>query len=206
MNYYNRPDFQNDINLDNSKPKKIDKKKSLIKWVAVGLGAMIGISYIGILGALINRKTMPTLNLPVGEYTSYSVRADKDGYEINYRANDPLVMEVTKDSNRPAGFLGFGKATLTTKEHYTMDGSRHLQGKTEGEISAAQIKCIEAAGGGKQTGRMVGGSVGAAVANTGLSSIPFVGWVLAGAATMLGMEQGAEIGGQMAMDFAECND
>jgi len=31
-----------------------------------------------------------------------------------------------------------------------------------------------------------------------------VGWVLAGAATMLGMEQGAEIGGQMAMDFADC--
>ncbi len=33
-----------------------------------------------------------------------------------------------------------------------------------------------------------------------------VGWVLAGAATVMGMEQGAEIGGQMAMDFAECED
>ena len=75
MNYY----FQIDINLDNSKPKKIEKKKNLIKWVAVGLGAMIGISYIGILGSLINRKTMPTLNLPVGEYTSYCVRANKEG-------------------------------------------------------------------------------------------------------------------------------
>ena len=202
MNYH----FQKDVNLDNSKPKKIEKKKNLIKWVAVGVGAMIGISYIGILGALINRKTMPTLNLPVGEYTSYSVRANKDGYEINYRANDPLVMEVTKDSNRPAGFLGFGKATVKTKEHYTMDGSRHLLDRSEGKISEAQIKCIEAAGGGKQTGRMVGGSVGASVASSGLASIPYVGWVLAGAATMLGMEQGAEIGGQMAMDFAECND
>ena len=201
MNYH----FQKDVNLDNSKPKKIDKKKSLIKWVALGLGAMIGVSYIGILGALINRKTMPTLNLPVGEYTSYSVRANKEGYEINYRANDPLVMEVTKDSNRPAGFLGFGKATVKTKEHYTMDGSRHLLDRSEGKISEAQIKCIEAAGGGKQTGRMVGGSVGASVAASGLASIPYVGWVLAGAATMLGMEQGAEIGGQMAMDFAECD-
>ena len=201
MNYH----FQKDVNLDNSKPKKIDKKKSLIKWVALGLGAMIGVSYIGILGALINRKTMPTLNLPVGEYTSYSVRANKEGYEINYRANDPLVMEVTKDSNRPAGFLGFGKATVKTKEHYTMDGSRHLLDRSKGKISEAQIKCIEAAGGGKQTGRMVGGSVGASVASSGLASIPYVGWVLAGAATMLGMEQGAEIGGQMAMDFAECD-
>ena len=52
---------------------------------------------------------------------------------------------------------------------------------------------------------MVGGSVGASVASSGLASIPYVGWVLAGAATMLGMEQGAEIGGQMAMDFAECD-
>ena len=44
------------------------------------------------------------------------------------------------------------------------------------------------------------------VASTGIASIPYVGWVLAGAATMLGMEQGAEIGGQMAMDFAGCED
>ena len=205
MNYH----FQKDVNLDNSKPKKIDKKKNKdisIKWIAIGLGAMIGVSYIGILGSLINRKTMPTLNLPVGEYTSYSVRANKDGYEINYRANDPLVMEVTKDSNRPAGFLGFGKATVKTKEHYTMDGSRHLLDRSKGKISEAQIKCIEAAGGGKQTGRMVGGSVGASVASSGLASIPYVGWVLAGAATMLGMEQGAEIGGQMAMDLAGCEE
>jgi len=61
--------------------------------------------------------------------------------------------------------------------------------------------CIEAVGGGKQTGRIVGGSVGAAVATTGLASIPFVGWVLAGAATMIGMDQGAEIGGNMAEDL-----
>ena len=176
------------------------------KWIGLSLGGILGLSHIGLIGLVANRNQFPQLNLPISDYTSYTVEAGKDGYRINYRANDPKVMEVTKDSNRPAGFLGFGKATVKTKEHYTMDGSRHLQGKTEGEISAAQIKCIEAAGGGKQTGRMVGGSVGAAVANTGLSSIPFVGWVLAGAATMLGMEQGAEIGGQMAMDFAECND
>ena len=55
---------------------------------------------------------------------------------------------------------------------------------------------------------MVGGAAGAAVVtNTGLSSIPIVGWVLAGAATMIGMEQGAEIGGTMAEDLAkECED
>jgi len=52
---------------------------------------------------------------------------------------------------------------------------------------------------------VVGGSVGAAVATTGIASIPFVGWVLAGAATMIGMDQGAEIGGNMAEDLnKEC--
>ena len=50
---------------------------------------------------------------------------------------------------------------------------------------------------------MVGGSIGGAVATTGLASIPFVGWVLAGAATMMGMEQGAEIGGNMAKDISK---
>ncbi len=39
------------------------------------------------------------------------------------------------------------------------------------------------------------------VANTGIASIPFVGWVLAGAATMIGMDQGAEIGGNMVEDL-----
>ena len=34
-----------------------------------------------------------------------------------------------------------------------------------------------------------------------------VGWLLAGATTMMGMEQGAEIGGTMAADLAkECED
>ena len=48
---------------------------------------------------------------------------------------------------------------------------------------------------------MVGASIGGAVATTGIASIPFVGWVLAGAATMIGMDAGSDIGGQMAEDL-----
>ena len=70
-------------------------------------------------------------------------------------------------------------------------------------MSATQVECIKAAGGGEQTGKIVGGSVGAAVGTTGIASIPYVGWVLAGAATVLGMEQGAELGGEMATDFSK---
>ena len=57
---------------------------------------------------------------------------------------------------------------------------------------------------GKQTGRIGGGGIGASVGSN-LASVPYVGWVLAGAATMIGMNQGAEIGGQMATDFADCD-
>ena len=176
------------------------------KWLAISLGTAVGLGHIGMIGLLANRNQFPQLNLPIGEYTSYSVRAGKDGYAINYRANDPLIMGVRKTVERPAGFLGFGKAKTSFEEQYTMDGAKHLQDRPTGKISAAKAKCIKAAGGGEQTGRIVGGSVGAAVGTSGLASIPYVGWVLSGAATILGMEQGAEIGGQMAMDFAGCED
>ena len=176
------------------------------KWIGISLGTVVGISHIGMIGMLANRTSFPRLDLPIGEYTSYSVEAGKEGYRINYRANDPLRLGVRKNVERPAGFLGFGKAKTSFEEQYTMDGARHLQDRTEGKLSAAQIECIKAAGGGESTGKIVGGSIGAAGGTSGLASIPYVGWVLAGAATMLGMEQGAEIGGQMAMDFAGCED
>ena len=176
------------------------------KWIGISLGTLVGISHIGMIGMLANRTSFPKLDLPITEYTSYSVEANKDGYAINYRANDPLRLGVRKNVERPAGFLGFGKSKTSYEEQYTMDGARHLSDPEGGspKINAARIECIKAAGGGESTGKIVGGSIGAAVGTSGLASIPYVGWVLAGAATMLGMEQGGEIGGQMAMDFAGC--
>ena len=51
---------------------------------------------------------------------------------------------------------------------------------------------------------MVGASVGAAVAPS-VASIPFVGWVLAGAATMIGMDAGSDVGGTMVESMSkEC--
>ena len=173
------------------------------KWIGLSLGGILGLSHIGLIGLVANRNQFPQLNLPIGDYTSYQVEARKDGYRIQYRANDPKVMEVTKDVQRPAGFLGLGKAEVYSKQEYTREGSIHLSDRSGSKMSAAQRECIEAAGGGKQTGRIVGGSVGAAVGTSGLASIPYVGWVLAGAATVLGMEQGAEIGGNMATDFSK---
>ena len=172
------------------------------KWFAITLGGILGIGHIGMIGLLANRNQFPQLNLPIGDYTSYSVEAGKEGYRINYRANDPLVMGVRKNIEKPAGFLGFGKATINSEEQYTMDGTRHLGGTEAGKLSAAQERCIKAAGGGESTGKIVGGSMGATIATT-LTSVPYVGWVLAGAATVFGMEQGAEIGDNMSQDFSK---
>tara|TARA_B100000965_G_scaffold345355_1_gene316083 strand:+ start:497 stop:1087 length:591 start_codon:yes stop_codon:yes gene_type:complete len=194
-------------------------KTNLTKWFALGLGGIIGVSHIGMIGMLANRSSkLPALNMPVGPYTSYVAEADENGYKVSYTANDPKTMLISKDIVKPSGFLGFGKSTTQITEEYVMDGATNQGGpvsntrswqdgsaQTPGEgLSKKTVECIEAVGGGKQTGKIVGGSIGSAVANTGLASVPFVGWVLAGAATMIGMDQGAEIGGNMAADLKGC--
>ena len=192
------------------------------KWIGIGLGTLLGVSHLGMIGLLATRQQSkyPQIAIPpVNEYSSYRVEAGEEGYRIEYRGNDPKSMFTTKTVNR-GGFLKKGDTTTITKE-YTMDGAVHHGGPVsnsrtwidpvsvgsfpEKKSSAKTEACIEARGGGKQTGRLVGGSVGAA-AGSGLSSIPFVGWVLAGAATMIGMDTGAEIGGSMAESYAGCVD
>ena len=97
-----------------------------------------------------------------------------------------------------------GKTKISKHEQYYVSPSQ----SDGGGMSPEMIACIKKKGGGEQTGRLVGGGLGtAAVTSTGIGSIPIVGWVLAGAATMVGMNQGAEIGGQMAADLAkECQE
>ena len=180
------------------------------KWIGISLGTIVGISHIGMIGLLTTRgnsSKLPSLNIPVGPYSSYVASVNEDGYKISYVGNDPKTMFKTTTIKEKGGFLGLSNEIKEITEEYTMDGDVHIQKEWQvkgGGDSIASNKseaCIEAIGGGKQTGKVVGASVGAAVANTGISSIPFVGWVLAGAATMIGMDQGAEIGGNMAEDL-----
>ena len=190
------------------------------KWIALGVGGLLGLSHLGMIGIIANRKPeskFPQLNIPVSEYTSYSVQANEDGYAINYRANDPLVMQTVKEVEGKGGLFSKSPTTKIVKQ-YTMDGAEHhdgpvstrsawidpsgLTGEGEKKLSAKTIECIKARGSGEGTGRMVGGSVGASV-GSGLSSIPFVGWVLAGAASMIGMNEGADIGGDLAESFSD---
>ena len=174
------------------------------KWIGISLGTLLGISHIGMIGMIARKESFPKLNLPIGEYTSYNVVANKEGYSINYRAHDPRVLVKSEGVDRPGGFLGMGKTKISKHEQYYIAPS---DSKSNG-LNPKTIACIKKKGGGEGTGRMVGGALGtAAVTTTGIASVPIVGWVLAGAATMIGMEQGAEIGGQMAADLAkECKD
>ena len=186
------------------------------KWISIGtVGSLFALSHIGMIGMIARKSSLPQLNMPVGEYTSYEVEASNEGYKIKYRANDPKVMHVERDVKTKGGFLGLGNNTVKVREQYTLGGKTHHGGPVSnpttwidpsakgGELSDKTIACIEARGGGKSTGKIVGGSIGAAAGPT-LSGIPFVGWVLTGAATMIGMDAGSELGGNMAESYAGC--
>ena len=186
------------------------------KWIGISLGTILGVSHIGMIGLIATRNNnkLPTLNIPVTPYSSYVASVSEDGYKISYSANDPKVMMTTEDVVKPSGFLGLSKKTTQIVREYTMDGAEHhggpvssptawidpsAQGTGQGP-SDKTIACIKAIGSAEGTGRLVGTSVGAAAAPT-VSSIPFVGWVVAGWVAMFGGEQGAEIGGNMAQDL-----
>ena len=174
------------------------------KWIGISLGTLLGISHIGMIGMIARKDSFPKLNLPIGEYTSYNVIANKEGYSINYRAHDPRVLVKSEHVDRPAGLLGLGKKKVAIHEQYYLSPSE----SKGGGLDPKTIACIKKKGSGEGTGRLVGGAVGtAAVTQTGIASIRIIGWGLAGATTMMGMDQGAEIGGQMAEDLAkECEE
>ena len=177
--------------------KKRKRPSNTLKQVGIGLGVLLGVSHIGMIGMIANRSSkMPSLNLPVSEYTSYKAKVSMDGYEIEYRANDPKTVQRIREVKKKGGFLGLGDNRESIIEQVPVQPYR--QRDEWDQADARSEECIKAIGSGEGTGRMVGASVGGAVATTGLASIPYVGWVLAGAATMIGMDAGSEIGGSMA--------
>ena len=192
------------------------------KWISVGVvGSLFAVSHIGMIGYIATREKskIPSIDVPVGPYTSYVVSASEEGYRISYSANDPKTAFITEDIKEKGGFLGLANETTKITKEYFMDGSINqggavsntrswLDGKpglTQDQsdaISAARKSeaCVKAIGSAEGTGRLVGTSVGAAAAPT-LSTIPFVGWVAAGWVAMFGGDQGANIGGNMAEDL-----
>ena len=180
-------------------------KRSLFKWFALGVGTLFGAAHFGVIGHLMNKTQVPIINLPVGDYTAYTVDAYEGGYRIQYRSNAPTVMGKDRVLVKKNGFFGIGGDTkIVQKEEYTMDGATHLQGGEVGKLTAQKIECIKAEGGGENAGRLVGTSIGASAAPM-FSGIPYIGWLAAGWVAMFGGNTGAEIGGEVATMMKDCD-
>ena len=194
-------------------PAPQPKKKSPLKIVAVAAGTLFAVSHIGLLGYLLKeepRVQPPMINLPRGPYSSYKIKADKDGYEIEYRANDPKVLESERSLNvdkTRRGWFGGGteKRDEYRRDQYTMEGVRNMGGATgeEGK-SAKDIECIVADAGARSQGAMAGSAISAGVIVPAVINIPYIGWLAAGWATLLGQNVGSELGSEVGSMINDC--
>jgi len=189
------------------------KKKSPMKIALLALGAIVGVSHIGLLGYVVNNERhpqVPVINIPRGDYSSYRIKAGRDGYEIEYKANDPAILRSEKSLQLDKDKRGwFGPTTEKRREYrtdeYTMEGVRNLGGGVDAEgKSARDIECIVADAGARSQGAMAGSAIAAGVAVPALSSIPYVGWLAGGWALLLGQKAGSEIGSEVGKVFNDC--
>ena len=194
-------------------------RKSPVKTIAVTLGGLFALAHIGLLGYVIHRPeepqvpNVPTINIPRGDYSSYTIKAGKDGYEIEYRANDPKVLQSEKSlelQKDQSGFFG-GKKYENRREYrsdqYTMEGTRNMGGGDIGELGktgGVSAECIAADAGARSQGAMAGSAIAAGVAVPAVMGIPYVGWLAGGWALLLGQKAGSSIGSTVGSVFNDC--
>jgi len=191
--------------------------KPYLKWTAISVGSVIAIAHIGVLGHLVRRGPdriqVPTINIPRGTpYSSYKIEAGKDGYTIEYKANDPKVLEsqrsldLTKTQN---GFFG-GKKYEDRNEYrtdqYTMEGVRNMGGDVGelGKTGGASAECIAADAGARSQGAMAGSAIAAGVGVPAVMNIPYIGWLAAGWVSLLGNNIGSSAGSLVNSAISDC--
>jgi len=188
-------------------------KRFSVKNIAVGLGVVFGIAHIGILGHLLNavRPQYPVINFPSGDYSSYKVEATRDGYKIEYKANDPAILNSERQlklDQKKGGLFGGGIESRREYrvDQYTMDGARNIGGAVDGEgkLGAKSEECIRADAGARSQGAMAGTSIAAGALVPAVVNIPYVGWLAAGWVTLLGGRIGSNIGSQVGSVFNDC--
>jgi len=190
------------------------KKKMPTKSIALALGAIVGVAHIGALGHLLNatRPQYPVINFPSGDYSSYKVEATRDGYKIEYKANDPRVLESERSlqlNQKKGGLFGGGgqeRRIEFRRDEYTMDGARNLGGAVDGEGKslAKSEECIRADAGARSQGAMAGTAISAGLIVPAVTSIPYIGWLAGGWALLLGQKAGSEIGSEVGSAFNDC--
>ena len=192
--------------------------KPYLKWTAISVGSIVAIAHIGVLGHLIRRQPdktvqVPTINIPRGTpYSSYKIEAGKDGYTIEYKANDPAILESHRSLNLDRDKKGlFGGGTEQRNEYrhdqYTMEGVRNMggAGTLAGEGKTAKdVECIVADAGARSQGAMAGSAITAGVVVPAVVNIPYIGWLAAGWATLLGQNPGSAVGSEVGQVFNDC--
>ena len=190
-------------------------RKSPLKGAALVLGGIVGVSHLGLLGYVIHqphRSEVPVINIPRGDYSSYRIKAGKDGYEIEYKANDPAILRSERSLQVDKDKRGwFGPQTERRREYrtdeYTMDGTRNLGGvsvDSEGKSLAKSEECIRADAGARSQGAMAGTAISAGLIVPAVTSIPYIGWLAGGWALLLGQKAGSEIGSEVGQVFNDC--
>jgi len=186
---------------------------NFFKWTALGVGGVVAVAHIGVLGHIINATRVPeapVINFPKGDYSSYKIEAGKEGYSIEYKANDPAVLESQKSlslDKEKRGLFGGGNESRREwrRDQYTMDGTRNLGGAVDGEgKSAKDIECIVADAGARSQGAMAGTSIAAGVGVPAVIGIPYVGWLAAGWVSLLGGRIGSAAGSTVGSMLNDC--
>ena len=190
------------------------KKRMPTKSIALALGTIFGIAHIGVLGHLLNavRPQYPVINFPSGDYSSYKVESTKDGYRIEYKANDPAILNSERQlrlDQKKGGLFGGGGVEMRREyrnDQYTMDGARNLGGAVDGEgkSGAKSEECIRADAGARSQGALAGTSIAAGALVPAVVSIPYIGWLAAGWVTLLGGRVGSDVGSQVGQVFNDC--
>ena len=191
--------------------------KPYLKWTAISLGSIVAIAHIGVLGHLVRREPdriqVPTINIPRGTpYSSYKIEAGKDGYTIEYKANDPAILESQRSLILDKDKKGlFGGGTENRREwrrdQYTAEGVRNIGGAaTLGEEgkSAKDVECIVADAGARSQGAMAGSAVATGVLVPAVVNIPYIGWLAAGWAALLGNNIGSSAGSLVNSAISDC--
>ena len=157
-------------------------------------------------------QQVPTINIPHGPYSSYRIKAGKDGYEIEYRADDPKVLESEKSlrlNQERRGWFGGGSTNRNEyrRDQYTREGTRNIGGASvdaEGKKLAKTEECIRADAGARSQGAMAGSAIAAGAIVPAVVGIPYIGWLAGGWALLLGQKAGSEIGSEVGSMLNDC--
>ena len=201
-----------------SEEPKRESKLPGFKVVVGTVGAVFAVAHIGLLGYVVRRPEpprvpqVPTINIPSGDYSSYKLKATKDGYEIEYKANDPAILESSKsltlDKEKKGLFRGgTEKRTEFRRDQFTMDGTRNIGGNVsdaEGKSNAKSAECIAADAGARSQGAMAGSAIAAGVGVPAVMNIPYIGWLAAGWVSLLGNNIGSEAGSIVNSAISDC--